>query len=131
VVLFLSCAVCFTIGALFAWNGFWLVMPFSGLEIIALALAFLFWARHAGDYERLWLESGQVVVEVRDGSALAQHRFPLAWSRLLVRQSSRDTQVALCAYGRQLMLGRHLPAQGRLSMARSLHEVCGLAMRLE
>ena len=40
------------IGAAFAWLGLWLVLPFAGIEIAALALAFYLNGRHAGDYER-------------------------------------------------------------------------------
>ena len=38
------------IGAGFAVLGAWMVLPFAGLETIALAIAFFAMARRAGDY---------------------------------------------------------------------------------
>jgi uncharacterized membrane protein len=37
-----------SIGAGFAWIGAWLVLPFAGLEVLMLAVAFFVYARRAG-----------------------------------------------------------------------------------
>ena len=46
----LLAAVTVAIGIGFAVLGAWMVLPFAGLETIALALAFFAMARRAGDY---------------------------------------------------------------------------------
>jgi uncharacterized membrane protein len=43
------------IGAVFAWWGAWLVLPFSGLEVLMLAAAFVVHARRVGAEKKLEL----------------------------------------------------------------------------
>ena len=70
----------FTLGIAAAWAyvGAWLVLPFAGLEVAALALAFLACGRHAADYERIELRGARLTVEVAD----AQHRIRRRAARL-------------------------------------------------
>ena len=46
-------AVSLAIASIFAWHGAWLVVPFACLEMGALAVAFVVYARHAADYDRI------------------------------------------------------------------------------
>ena len=41
-------ALTLTIGIGFAFVGAWLVLPFAGLEVLMLAIAFIMYARRAG-----------------------------------------------------------------------------------
>jgi len=122
-LLVVTAAVCFSIGALFAWRGLWFVLPFAGLEVAALALAFYVSGLHAGDYERYWLEKGCLIIEVRDGAKVSSHRFHAAWARVVLRETVRATQVALAEGRAELRVGRHLTASGRAVLARQLREV--------
>lgn len=119
-LLALTAGMCFTIGALFAWRGLWLVLPFSGLEIVALAVGFYVCGLHAGDYERYWLEPGSLFVEIRDGSNLSSHRFHAAWARVLLQETMRDTRVGLAEGRTEVWVGRHLPAASRPALAQHL-----------
>ena len=49
-VLALLAAVSLTIGVVFAALGAWLVLPFAGLEVLALALADRFYARRTAGW---------------------------------------------------------------------------------
>ena len=53
-------AVVLLISAVFTALGAWLVLPFAGLEVLLLGGAFVAYARHAADYERIDLEPGRV-----------------------------------------------------------------------
>jgi len=119
-VVLLTAVVCFSIGALFAWRGLWLVMPFSGLEVVAIAAAFYVSGRHASDYERFWLEAGWLMVEVRDGARLSRHRFQMPWARVLLHEGARDVRLALAAAGKELTVGRLLPPEQRVLLAGEL-----------
>src|SRR3954453_16961502 len=46
------------IAGAFWWRGATLVMPFAGVEILAVGAALLVYARHAGDRERVILSPG-------------------------------------------------------------------------
>jgi uncharacterized membrane protein len=117
-----TAGVCFTIGAWFAWRGLWLVLPFAGLEVLALAAAFYVSGLHAGDYERYWLEPGLLVLEVRDGTHVFRRRFPAAWARVVLQEGLRDTRLAIALGGEEIRVGRHLPAEARGILARRLKQ---------
>jgi len=57
---------------------------------------------------------------VREGAQVSRHRFPSAWARVVLEEGWRDTRLALAAGGRELAIGRHLPAAGRAVLAREL-----------
>ena len=64
-VLYVSlCAVSTVIGAGFRFQGASLVAPFAVLELLAVGIAFLIYARHATDGERVLLAQGCLEVEV-------------------------------------------------------------------
>ncbi len=110
------------IGAGFAWIGAWMVLPFAGLEMLALAAAFYANGRHAADYERIALEGGCLVVEVRDADRLARHEFNPAWVRLDELRSGHKYRVTLRARGNELEIGRHLDAERRASLVLQLRQ---------
>jgi len=57
-------AVSFAFGVMFAALGAWLVLPFAGVELLALAAAFVVYGRHATDGERLRLTGETLSAEV-------------------------------------------------------------------
>ena len=120
VLLALTAGFAFAIGIAFALYGAWPILPFAGLEIAALAAAFYLNGRHAADYERIALEGGMLVVEVRVGQRTDTHRFNPHWARLVVSDARRDVRLALRSHGRELEIGRHLDASGRERLVTAL-----------
>ena len=110
----------FAVGIAFALHGAWPILPFAGLEIAALAAAFYLNGRHAADYERIALEDGSLVVEVRDGEQVATHRFNPHWVRLDVSETPRDIRLVLRSHGRVVEIGRHLDVTGRERLAQEV-----------
>lgn len=100
--------------------GAWPVMPFAGLELAGLALAFRVLSRHDGDFERLEVGDDEIRWEARDAerhTCFVAHR---PWAR--VERRDRGSRCTLClAYaGRRVPLGRLLSDEGRRSLAESL-----------
>jgi uncharacterized membrane protein len=104
------------IGGGFAVAGAWLVLPFAGLEVLLLGVAFLVHARHAADYERIELRAGGLTVEVADGGDA--RRYELDPRRL--RVSLEKGRVLLRGAQQELEIGRSLDAQARASLAEGL-----------
>lgn len=69
-----------------AWalSGAWVVLPFVLLEWLVLAAAFIVYARHAIDQERITLEPNSVSVEVFSGSRQDRFEIPREWLRLRI-----------------------------------------------
>jgi uncharacterized membrane protein len=118
----LAFVACVTLGIAmgFALAGAWPVLPFAGLEILALAGAFYLNGRHAADYERIALSREKLVVEASDAGCVACHEFDPRWLRLAERPLGRDFRLLLCARGSELEIGRHLDTERRASLAQCL-----------
>ncbi len=121
-LLALPLAVAFGIGAVCALKGAWLVMPFAGVELAAVAAAFCLHAKHVLDYEKIDWSRGRVVVEVKDGQDLRRSELNAAWVRVAERESPRDYEVALAAHGRRIAVGRHLDGARRRELAARLKD---------
>ena len=106
------------IGVGFAIAGAWLVLPFAGLEVLLLGAAYLLYARHAADYERIVLESGRLTVEVADAERTARYEMEARRARVCLE----DERVVLRGAREELELGRHLDAEGRARFAAELQK---------
>ena len=102
------------IGAGFAAAGAWLILPFAGLEVLLLGTAYVLYARHAADYEKVEVESGRVTVEVADGSRTTRYEMDAA------RLSMEEGRVVLRDAKEELEIGRHLGAEARAELAAEL-----------
>jgi uncharacterized membrane protein len=110
--------VVLAIGAGFALAGAWLILPFAGLEVLLLGAAFLAYARHAADYERIELESGRLTVEVAEAHKRSRYEVDVRRARLCIEKE----HVVLRGADGQLELGRHLDAESRVRLAAELQK---------
>ena len=111
-------AVSFGFGAGFAAFGLWMVLPFVGVEIVAVALAFLVVARHAGDYQRIEITGDHVRVDCIEGITRTQRQWPAAWVRVSEeRDDAAAPRVLIGVRGECVQIGQHLPAARRMALA--------------
>ena len=113
-------AVVLAIGGAFAVAGAWLVLPFAGLEIAALAAAYLAYARRAADYERIELAAGRLTVEVAEAQTTSRYEMQAQLARVFV--DVEQGLVVLRGAGEELRLGRHLDAEHRAEFAAQLQK---------
>ena len=117
-------AVSFAFGAVFAALGLWMVLPFVGLELVAVAVAFLCYGRHAADVERIELAGDKLTVERVEADR--SHRWEFDPRRVRVELDERGrgwgvrVQVRLASRGEQIEVGRHLLDEKRAALAREL-----------
>ena len=111
--------VSFGIAAAFALVfGAWPILPFAGIEMVVLYVAFRYIDRHAGDYERITIRGDSVAVEVREGAELAHFELNRCWAQVVCEHEG--ARLALRSHGRRIEVGRHLCDEQRLEMARGL-----------
>lgn len=118
----------FTIASFFAWQGAWLVLPFSGLEVAILGWALLYYARHASDYEHVWLEDDALVIEQVSASQRVRHVLNPQWVRVELGEPRNEPLrelVALHSGGRVVQVGRFLDSAGRRRLANELSRCLG------
>lgn len=115
-------AVSFAFGAVFAAQGLWLVLPFVGIEMLAVAAAFFCYGRRAADYERIEIGDDQVAVEKVEGSQRSLRRLPSPWTRVELQRLGRSGRVRvwLAAGAERVEVGRHLLDARRMQLAEEL-----------
>ena len=98
--------------------GAWPIMPFAGIEMLVLYLAFRYIDRHAGDYERITIRGDSVSVEVREASRVTRHELNRCWAQVVCE--AEGARLALRSHGRDIEVGRHVCDEQRAEMAREL-----------
>jgi len=112
-------AVTTSIALAFAMQGAWLTLPFALVESAALAVAYVVYARHAGDYERIVVEPGRLVVERASGGATARLECRSGWVRVAYGGRRREP-IRLIAGDREVAVGRFVPDGSKEQLVREL-----------
>lgn len=120
------CVVSLGIGTFFWFQGAVLILPFAGIELAAVGIAFLAYARHAGDGERISLKGRQLVVELENAGHLQRAEFNRDWVRVEPGAGDRSL-IELSGQGRRVNVGRYVRPELRPILAqeirRALREV--------
>lgn len=113
------CAVSLGVATIFWFQGAVLVLPFAWLELAAIGVAFLAYARHAADGERIWLRGRRLVVELETAGRLQRAEFDR--ERVRVEPSVDDRSlVELSAQGRRVNVGRFVRPELRPVLAQEI-----------
>ena len=122
-LVFWSLAVlCFATASGFAWLGYWLILPFAGLEIGVLAWAFRALRSREGDYESLVIEGDVVVLEWCCGKHGERRELNRQWARVECncRTPGRNCRLSLTSHGHATEVGQYLNDEARLQLAAAL-----------
>jgi uncharacterized membrane protein len=106
----------------FCWSlGARLVLPFAALELVAVGAAFLAYARHATDRERISLRPGQLVVELETAGRTKRCEFAREWVRV---EASGDggQMIEVRGGGQSVRVGRFLRSDLRPVLAREIRQ---------
>lgn len=120
-------AVSIVISLVFYALGAWMILPFAGLEILALGMAFVGYARHAVDCERISVGHDRIRVEVCDGDIVSAREFDQGLTRLVVTRAPMRTSLALRVQGQEIEIGKHLALEERQQLASALEQLLGRA----
>lgn len=121
--LYLSlCVLSSGIAAFFWVQGARLVAPFACLELLAVGAAFLVYARHAGDGEKIILQGQQLVVELETAGRLQRAEFNREWVRVEPKDGD-GSLIEVSGQGRSVRIGRHVRPELRPALAREIRRV--------
>ena len=113
------CFVSLAIGLVFWFQGAKLILPIAWLELVAVGVAFIAYARHAGDGETIRLAGQQLVIEQESGGKLRRCEFRRDWVR--VEPGAADCSlIALSGQGRTVHVGRFVRPELRPVLAREI-----------
>ena len=113
------CVVSLAIAAGFFSQGATLVLAFAGVEMLAVGVALLVFARHAADHETMTLLGRSLRVEQSSGSRFRQTDFVVDWLTI-EPAAGQGSLVELSGRGQSVRVGRFLRPEVRGAFAREL-----------
>jgi uncharacterized membrane protein len=113
------CVVSVGIGVYFWVQGASLVMPFACLEVVSVGLAFVLYARHARDGEKISLQGPELIVERDIAGKHERSAFKRDWVR--VEPLAADgSLIELSGQGRRVQVGRYVRPELRALLAQEI-----------
>ncbi len=116
---------CLGIGIAFALHGFWPVLPFAGLEVIVLGIAFYLCLSRSQVREVISVNAEVVSVEKGRRKPQEHWECPRAWARIILERSPitwYPNRLAVTFQGEQVVIGRFLNEEERRALAVELEQ---------
>jgi uncharacterized membrane protein len=108
--------------------GAWLVLPFAGLEMLALGLCLYVCAFKGSRYEMVAITDDEVLVQKGRRRVLEQFKFHRYWARVRLNQSRRGwyaSRLKIISHGREVEIGSCLNEEERRGLALDLSQRLG------
>jgi uncharacterized membrane protein len=87
--------------------GAWMVLPFAGLEIVLVVLAFVLVLRHSSDYEKVTVAEDHVEIEQSVLGKIKHVRFQRYWTRITLREGEGGkTSLWIGSHNQEVEFGR-------------------------
>lgn len=113
------CAITLVIATGFLVAGFWIVLPFAGLELFLVGTAFVIYARHAADYEMIELQPNQLKLVMADGSKVTQLEWSPQWSKLSYNGKYK-APLLFSHKGQKVKIGKFIAEKDKSALHREL-----------
>lgn len=115
-------AVVLAISLGFALSGAWLILPFAGLELLVVGLAFRCMEQHAGDYECMTIHDDQVVIERWERGSVSRFEFNRHGAQLIISEprGMERGRLTLRSHGKEVEFGMFLTDEQLAATARRL-----------
>ena len=112
------------VASIFAYAGAWWILFFAFIEITALLAAFVVYARHAGDYERIVVTPEAVIIEFNSGTQVVRQQAHPAFARVEypypAEASGGNSLIGLALGGKAVEVGRFVPYLKREGLAQEI-----------
>jgi uncharacterized membrane protein len=112
------------VASIFAYLGAWWILVFAFIEMAALLAAFVVYARHAGDYERIVVTPDAVIIEFNSGTEVVRQQAHPAFARVeypvAAQAAGGDSLIGLALGGKAVEVGRFVPHLKRESLAQEI-----------
>ncbi len=121
----LACLTSFSIAGLFMALGYWVVMPFSGLEMLALGLGLYYSCRQIYRQEVITVDKVNVKVEKGYQSVQFRQWFERAWVRIEVIESTgyrKNMKIMMGSHGKNVEIGSFLTKHEKESLVFELNK---------
>lgn len=122
----LICMVTLVINIGFLMVGAWLVLPFAGLELLALGLALWFVYRAGERVEIVTIKGDDVRVLKQDRNISEEWHYQRYWAQAVLREDKNSwhpNKLYIRSHGRALEIGKCLTDHERERLAADIKEI--------
>ena len=116
---------CLGIGVYYALHGYWPVLPFAGLEVVVLGIAFYLCFARSQIREVVSVNADVVTVDKGRRRPQEHWECPRAWARISLQRSRitwYPSRLVIAFQGRQVEIGQFLAEQERRELADELEQ---------
>ena len=118
----------FTIGIALGFfsQGLTLVLPFAGLEVLALGFALYISAWRGGVKEVISITEDKIRIEIGHDSPEQRHELKRAWAQVVLQRPWNNwypSRLFIRSHGRQVEIGRFLNESERQGLAKELQKL--------
>jgi uncharacterized membrane protein len=120
------CAFSLAVAVACVLMGAWPVLPFAGLEMLALGVCLYRLHRRGQGCEIVAVEGGTVEVHTRHGGQSHVFSFQRPWAHVVLRMDHTGwypSRLLIRSHGREVEVGRWLNEEERRRLARDLVQV--------
>lgn len=117
---------CLGIGIVFALHGFWPVLPFAGLEVIVLGIAFYVCLSRSQLREVVTVNEDTVSVEKGRDRPEERWECPRPWARVVLEHPAiawYPRRLTVAFQGKRIEIGRYLNEEERGVLAEELKQL--------
>lgn len=109
------------IAGYFLVQGVWMILLFTVIELSALGIALLIYARHALDYESIAIDGSIVTVEKSIGGKVERHEFNAKWLKLKQEEAGKRL-IRIEQSDHELPIGIFVPLDARAQFFKDLRQ---------
>jgi uncharacterized membrane protein len=109
-------AISLAVATFSAVLGAWTVLPFAGIELIGVGVAFLTYARHATDYECIAITSEHLLIESALGQRITVVELKSRWAQIGL-QDKACPKIEIRSAGNVILVGTYVPIHRRAMIA--------------
>lgn len=118
------CLISLIVAVSLTWLGFWLVLPFAGLEMLALGCGLYVVSQRCHQCEVISITADSIRIEKGRSRLEQQWLLERFWARVVLEHCPRHwypSRLLIRSQGRAVEIGKFLNEDERLSLARALH----------
>ena len=115
--------ISFTIGGFFAIQGYWVILPFVGLEILLLTVVLRWCCQETTRREVISIDAENIDIKMTRQRVSKLHRFQSAWTKVVLyppKYSGHQGRLVVCSKGKEVEVGAFLSNDERQSLAASI-----------
>lgn len=109
--------------------GLWLVLPFSGLEMLLLTVCLYLVSHRTNSREIITIDKDQIVIESGYRRIAKRQTFSRHWAKIAITTPTHQwyaSRLLIGTHGKRVEIGRDLVEQERIALAKALTQILPL-----